>query len=74
MATTKERINISITKDMRKALAGLAKRDQVPEATKAAALLDLALELEEDAYFEKVATERLKGKVRWVRDHDEIWK
>jgi len=74
MTTTKERINISITKNARKALAGLAMRDEVPEATKAAALLELALEIEEDAYFEKLANERLGSKTRWVRDRDGIWK
>lgn len=73
MATTKERINISISKSTRKALAGLAKRDEVPEATKAAALLELALEIEEDCYFAKIAAERDTRGVRWVRDHDKIW-
>ncbi|MEK9154069.1 MAG: hypothetical protein AAB798_01205 [Patescibacteria group bacterium] len=74
MATTKERINISITKNMRKALAGLAKRDEVPEATKATALLDLALEIEEDSYFAKIAQARDTKGVRWVRDSDKIWR
>ena len=74
MTTTKERINISVSKDVRKAIAGLAKRDQMPEATKAAALLEMALELEEDRYFGALANKRLAEKVKWVTDSDKIWR
>ena len=73
MATTKKRINISVSDSVNDALKRLARRDQEPIATKAADLLEMALEIEEDRYFEKVAAERLKGKVRWVRDSDKIW-
>ena len=74
MATTKQRINISITKSTAKALAYLARRDQEPVATKAGALLEFALEIEEDRLLSKIANERLKGKVRWIKDSDKIWK
>jgi hypothetical protein len=74
MATTKDRINISVSKDTRKMIKHLAKRDQVPEATKAASLIMEALELEEDKMLSEIAAERLKGKVRWIKDNDKIWK
>lgn len=72
MATTKDRINISVSKDMRRALGLLARRDEVPEATKAADLLQIALEIEEDRYFSKLADERLKKNTKWLT-HEEVW-
>lgn len=74
MATTKDRINISVSKDTRKMLKQLAKRDQVPEATKAAHLIMEALELEEDRVLSAIADERLKNhKGRWL-SHEEVWR
>lgn len=73
MATVKTRINISVSKNTRDALKQLAKRDQEPVATKAAALLDLALDIEEDRYFAVLADKRLKEhKGRWL-SHEEVW-
>ena len=74
MATTKQRINISVSKRTAQALRGLAKRDQEPIATKATRLLEQALELEEDRFLSALADERLKGKVRWIKDSDKIWR
>lgn len=75
MATTKKRINISVSKETEKALERLAKRDQMPQATKAEHLLSIALELEEDAFLSTVADKRLaQKKVRWVKDSDALWK
>ena len=74
MATTKQRINISVSKSTHEALKYLAKCDEEPVATKAAYLLEEALELEEDRVLSKIADERLKGKVRWIKDSDKIWK
>jgi hypothetical protein len=70
----KHRIQISISPASRQALKHLAKRDRVPEATKAADLLDFALDIEEDRYFSKLADARLKGKVKWIPDSDKVWK
>lgn len=73
MATTKQRINISVTKSTAKALAYLAKRDQEPLATKAGALLEFAIDIEEDRVLSKIADERLKNhKGRWL-SHEEVW-
>ena len=74
MATLKTRINISVSKSTRDALHILAKREEVPVATKAGRLLEEALELEEDRYLSDIADKRLKGKVHWVKDHDAVWK
>ncbi len=72
MATAKQRINISVSKRMRDALIGLAKRDQMPIATKAGDLLSLALDLEEDRLLDTVAHKRDTGSVRWV-SHSALW-
>jgi len=61
MATTKQRINISVSKSTAETLAYLAKRDQKPVATKAGDLLEFALEIEEDSMLSKIADERLKN-------------
>ena len=56
-------------------LIHLAKRDQEPVATKAGALLEFALEFEEDRILSAIADERLKNyKGPWIADSDEIWK
>lgn len=73
MATTKQRINISVSKETRKMIEGLAKRDQQPVATKAAALIEEALELEEDRVLSAIADERLRNyKGPWL-SHEEVW-
>ena len=73
MATVKQRINISVSKSTAKALQYLAKRDQEPVATKAAGLLEQALELEEDRMLSAIADERLKNyKGPWL-SHEKVW-
>ena len=74
MATTKTRINISIGKNIRDALRLLARREEVPVATKAAHLIEEALELEEDRNLSAIANKRLKGNVRYTKDRDAVWK
>ena len=54
-------------------LAALAKRDQMPLASKATLLLEEALELEEDRVLSAIADERLKNyKGPWL-SHEEVW-
>ena len=74
MSTVKRRINISLPREIDKTLGKLAKRDDMPEATKALDLIRLALEIEEDHYFQNIAERRMKGKVKWLPDSDKIWK
>ncbi|MBI2053372.1 MAG: hypothetical protein HYT41_01335 [Candidatus Sungbacteria bacterium] len=72
MLATKTRINISVSHDVKRALARLAKRDEVPEATKAAELLLRALELDEDDVWDAVARTRDRKGARFV-SHDRAW-
>ena len=74
MATLKNRINISLSKEVDRALAALAKRDCIPRATKAASLLQVALELEEDIYLGAIASEREKTSRTSFLSHEEVWK
>ena len=73
MATTKKRINISVSDEAHEAVSLLAKRDQVPEATKVTELLTLALEIEEDTFFAHLIKERMQKKTAWV-SHEVVWK
>ena len=72
MATTKKRVIISISKPIEQALDLLAKRDQMPRATKAAHLLETALKLEEDRIWDQIATERDTKDARFV-SHKKAW-
>jgi len=53
-------------------LAKLAKRDQVPQATKAAELIRIGVEIEEDEIFDIIASERDKKSVKFV-SHKKAW-
>ena len=72
MPTLKQRINISIPSDIREALGKLAERDRMPEATKAARLIELALEIEEDSIWNSLAEKRdIKG-AKYI-SHKKTW-
>ena len=73
MATTKTRINISLPKNVVGALSKLARRDQVPQATKAAHLLQAALEIEEDVVWDTIAQKRDTKNARYV-SHAKAWR
>lgn len=72
MATSKTRINITADADVEAVLRKLAKRERVPMATKAAELLRLAIELEEDFALAEAADGRLKKSRRFI-SHAEAW-
>ena len=72
MSTAKSRINVSVSDDIKAALIALAKRDQVPTATKAVRLIEMALELEEDEYWDKLASERDQKNTKFYT-HAEVW-
>lgn len=72
MATTKKRVNISVTSDVDKAITKLARRDNVPQATKAAELLRIGLEVEEDMLLDRIATERYSTRDATL-SHDKVW-
>jgi hypothetical protein len=72
MTTVKKRINLSIGSDVEKMLSMLAKRDAVPQATKAAELLRVALEIEEDQIWAAVAGKRDTKVARFI-SHEKAW-
>lgn len=73
MLTAKKRINISLSRDVEKALERLAQRDHVPQATKAADLLQLALEFEEDQVWDKLAQRRDAAQAKFM-SHERAWR
>lgn len=73
MPTTKQRINISVSDEIKLALTKLAMRDRVPEATKAARLLEMALEIEEDVAWDAIVGKRDKKGARFIT-HRNAWK
>ena len=72
MPTTKKRLNLSLTKELETALAKLAKRDELPTATKALHLLKLAMEIEEDQVWSELAATRDSKSARFV-SHKKVW-
>ncbi len=72
MPTTKARINISLPDVVRDALFILARCDRVPAATKAARLLETALEIEEDQIWEAIVRKRDTKKARYL-SHQKAW-
>ncbi len=72
MATTKSRLNITLTREAKQAIAKLAQRDEVPDATLAARLIETALELEEDIVWDALAGERDTKHAKFV-SHDKAW-
>lgn len=72
MATTKRRLNITLSPDIDKLISYIAKRDKVPEATKVSELLNISLLLEEDKAFTFLSEERLKEKGKKLT-HKEVW-
>lgn len=72
MATTKKRVNITLTSDMEEQVTALANLDKVPTATKIAELLRQSLELEEDRLLsEMVAIRRKQGGK--TLSHKDVW-
>jgi len=72
MSTTKSRLNISLPDDTKKVLLSIAKRDQMPAATKAVRLMEIGMETEEDEVWDKIAASRDK-KDAIFRSHTEAF-
>ena len=73
MPTLKRRINITVSSELERAIEKLARRDNVPEATKAGELLRTAIELEEDIILGAIAARRDTPKAKFV-SHKKAWK
>ena len=72
MTTIKKRINISLPPSLDIVLSRIAKRDKIPQATKAVHLLRIALEIEEDMVLGKIANERDTKNARFF-SHKKAW-
>jgi predicted DNA-binding protein len=72
MATTKKRVNISLSKELEQQVTALAKRDAVPTATKITELLRISLELEEDRLLSEISDERVRTSTGRI-SHEEFW-
>lgn len=74
MPTEKKRVNVSLSHPVHKAISYLARRDNVPYATKASYLIEEALELEEDIALDFLARQRKKqGKLSHL-SHKQVWR
>lgn len=74
MPTAKTRINVSVSDKLNSALKKLALRDHVPTATKAERLLEIALEIEEDDVWNRIASTRQHAKNTSYLSHNQAWK
>lgn len=72
MSTTKTRINITLPKAVEIVLNKIAKRDDMPVATKAKELLQFAIEIEEDQLWNNAAATRDKKNSNFIT-HDQAW-
>ena len=73
MATSKRRLNITLSPEVDALITSIAKRDQVPEATKVSELLNISLALEEDKAFSILSDERLNEKDARRLSHSDVW-
>ncbi|MGH7234628.1 MAG: hypothetical protein ACREF7_04260 [Candidatus Saccharimonadales bacterium] len=73
MPTTKSRMNLSLPDDVDLAIKELAKRDKVPAATKAESLLEIALEIEEDQIWDRIAVSRDLENAKYYT-HEEVFR
>lgn len=73
MSTTKYRVNVSLPPLVEIVLKKIARRDHIATATKAALLIEHALEWEEDEIFNAIASARDRTKARFVSE-DGAWK
>ena len=72
MPTNKTRVNISLSKGLENLLTRLAKRDGVPQATKARELIVRAIEIEEDDAGDRIASDRDTPSSQLV-SHKQAW-
>ena len=73
MPTTKKRINVSLSDELNHALEIVAKRDELPIATKAVYLIKIAMEIEEDDILNGISEERDNKAVKSI-SHKDAWK
>jgi hypothetical protein len=72
MVTVKKRRIVSLPDEVDLILEILAKRDNVPPATKAAYLIQMAIEMDEDQLWDQRATARDTSGVKYF-SHEDAW-
>lgn len=72
MPTTKHRLNITLLPETERAIEKLAERDKVSRSGKAAELLRIALEIEEDRIWEELAQKRDARGTKFL-PHKKAW-
>lgn len=73
MPTQKKRLNLCLPDEMESILVRLAKRDDLPQATKAVQLIQIAIEIEEDDIWNQLAEQRDTRATKFV-SHKKAWK
>lgn len=73
MATTKKRLNITLSSEAETAVTALAARDNVPAATKIRQLLDESLVLHEDEVLSALGDARLDTASKAKLSHSDVW-
>lgn len=73
MATTKKRLNITLSPASEHLIAKLAARDRVPAATKVSELLEEALMLVEHEVLSEFGEERLSSLGKKSLSHATVW-
>ncbi|KKU47483.1 MAG: hypothetical protein UX68_C0035G0010 [Parcubacteria group bacterium GW2011_GWA2_46_9] len=73
MPTIKNRINLTVPRDLNLVLNRLAVRDDRSVSSKALELIERALELEEDIVLQKVAEDRDRKGVKYIL-HKSAWR
>lgn len=72
MPTAKKRINITVDDELYSALEKLSAKRAKSVSSVSVSLLELALELQEDIHFSRVAEQRLRKREARI-DHDDAW-
>ncbi|MBU1046314.1 hypothetical protein KKH36_00865 [Patescibacteria group bacterium] len=74
ISPTKQRLNITLSKDDKTFLEMISKKEQKPVATKARELLEMAIEIHEDYQIEKLINDREKNsKGKYIKFEDVCW-
>jgi len=73
MGLAKLRIKVSVLANVKASLTQLAKRDQLPTATKTERLTEVRAEIEEDLIWYKIAAKRDKKTIEF-HSHTEVFK
>jgi hypothetical protein len=74
MPTAKNRINMAVPNELFELIQLRAKRDEKSLASTAVELLDLAIEVEEDAYWNQFCDELDAIPNKKYLSHEEFWK